>query len=127
MASGAPFKPGDQIIIKVTNMQVTGHKSYGYIAINALVFQQFCRSASSRSFQLRISTGRSAAGSHVRTPVLQHSIPSALRRAQGCSDLRTAAATPCPAVALAKEEALCGVGLRLLLTFRVLTGSLRRC
>ena len=43
--SGAPFKPGDQIIIKVANMQVTGHRSSGYIAINALVFQRFCQSA----------------------------------------------------------------------------------
>ena len=45
MSSGAPFKPGDQIIIKVANMQVTGHRSSGYIAISALVFQQFCQSA----------------------------------------------------------------------------------
>jgi hypothetical protein len=53
MSSGAPFKPGDQIIIKVANMQVTGHRSSEYIAINALVFPTVLSIGNSRSFQLR--------------------------------------------------------------------------
>jgi hypothetical protein len=73
MASGAPFKPGYQIIIKIANMQVTGHRSYGYIAISALVFQHFCQSPVAAAS----SCESPGAGSRLRTPILQHSNPSA--------------------------------------------------
>jgi hypothetical protein len=76
MASGAPFKPGYQIIIKIANMQVTGHRSYGYIAISALVFQHFCQSPVAAASSCE-SPGRSEAGSRLRTPILRYSNPSA--------------------------------------------------
>jgi hypothetical protein len=79
MSSGSPFEPGNQIIIKVAHVQVTGHSEIRLGTLLSMLSFANMSIGSRRSFQLR-----NAPGFH-------------------------------------------SWKLRLLLTFRVLTGSWRRC